>query len=84
MKVVIAQQGVPVGDYTRHLLRNLGIAQKVLANVVSEEPDVKAVMSKVVLGEADAGYVYRTDVTPVANKVDVIRLPTWAQPPVRY
>ena len=84
VKVVIAQQGVPVGDYTRLLLRNLGIAQKVLANVVSEEPDVKSVVSKVVLGEADAGFVYRTDVAPVADDVNAIRLPTWSQPPVRY
>ena len=84
VKVVIAQPGVPVGDYTRQLLRNLGIAQKVLANVVSEEPDVKSVVSKVVLGEADAGFVYRTDVTPVADDVDFISLPTWSQPPVRY
>ena len=75
---------MPVGDYTRQLLRNLGIAQKVLANVVSEEPDVKSVVSKVVLGEADAGFVYRTDVTPVADDVDFISLPTWSQPPVWY
>jgi molybdate transport system substrate-binding protein len=84
VKVVIAQQGVPVGDYTRQLLRNLGISRKVLDNVVSQEPDVKSVVSKIVLGEGDAGFVYRTDVTPVANDVKFIRLPTWSQPPVRY
>jgi molybdate transport system substrate-binding protein len=84
VKVVIAQQGVPVGDYTRIILANLGISRAVLANVVSQEPDVKAVTSKVALGQADAGYVYRTDVTPVASKVTSIRIPAWAQPPVRY
>ncbi len=84
VKVVIAQQGVPIGDYTRQLLRNLGISKAVLANVVSQEPDVKAVVSKIVLGEGDAGFVYRTDVRPVANDVNFYRLPTWAQPPVRY
>jgi molybdate transport system substrate-binding protein len=84
VKLVIAQQGVPVGDYTRQLLRNLGISRSVLANVVSQEPDVKAVVSKVVLGEADAGFVYLTDVRPVADDARSVALPTWAQPPVRY
>ena len=36
------------------------------------------------LGEADAGFVYLTDATSVSNKVQVIALPAWAQPPVRY
>jgi molybdate transport system substrate-binding protein len=84
VKVVIAQAGVPVGDYTRTLLRNLGISAGVLANVVSQEPDVKSVVSKIVLGEGDAGFVYRTDVTPVKNDVKFLTLPTWSQPPVRY
>lgn len=84
VKVVIASQGVPVGDYTRTILRNLGISAAVLANVVSNEPDVKSVVGKITLGEADAGFVYRTDVTPVRGDVNFIRLPGWAQPPVRY
>jgi molybdate transport system substrate-binding protein len=45
---------------------------------------VKAVVSKIVLGEGDVGFVYRTDVKPAANDVNFYRLPTWAQPPVRY
>lgn len=84
VKVVIAQAGVPVGDYTRRMLRNIGIFTKVMANVVSQEPDVKAVVSKVVLGEADAGFVYRTDVKPVADRAKFVLLPSWAQPPIRY
>jgi molybdate transport system substrate-binding protein len=84
IKVVIAAQGVPVGDYTRTILKNLGISSAVLANVVSNEPDVKSVVGKVTLGEADAGFVYRTDVTPVRDKVQFLRIPAWAQPPVRY
>lgn len=84
VKVVIAGVGVPVGDYTRVILRNLGISRGVMANVVSNEPDVKSVTSKVALGEADAGFVYRTDVTPVASQVTFLRIPAWAQPPVRY
>lgn len=84
VKVVIAGVGVPVGDYTRVILKNLGISKAVLANVVSNEPDVKSVTSKVSLGQADAGFVYRTDVVPVASQVSFVRIPAWAQPPVRY
>jgi molybdate transport system substrate-binding protein len=84
VKVVIARQGVPVGNYTRQILRNLGISAAVLSNVVSQEPDVRSVLAKVALGEADAGFVYKTDAATVANDVSVIKLPAWAQPPVRY
>jgi molybdate transport system substrate-binding protein len=84
VKVVIAAAGVPIGDYTRTILKNLGISTAVLANVASNEPDVKSVAGKVALGEADAGIVYRTDVTPIKDDVDFIRIPAWAQPPVRY
>src|SRR5262245_33512812 len=84
VKIVIARQGVPVGNYTRQILRNLGISSAVLANVVSQEPDVRSVLAKVALGEADAGFVYRTDAATVVNDVSVIKLPTWSQPPVRY
>ena len=55
IKLVIGAQGVPIGDYTRKLLANLGLSS-VLKNVVSEEDDVKYVVAKVALGEADAGF----------------------------
>ena len=84
VKVVIARQGVPVGNYTRQILRNLGLSSAVLSNVVSQEPDVRSVLAKVALGEADAGFVYITDATTVKDQVNVVRLPAWAQPPVRY
>jgi molybdate transport system substrate-binding protein len=84
VKVVVARKGVPVGDYTRTVLSNLGISRAVLANVVSEEPDVRGVLAKIALGEADAGFVYRTDAATVKGKVGVVRLPTRAQPPIRY
>ena len=84
VKVVIGKAGSPIGDYTRTLLRRLGIWRAVLANVVSQEVDVRGVLAKVALGEADVGVVYRTDTATVKRRVDVIRLPVRAQPPIRY
>jgi len=75
VKLVLATQGVPVGDYAREALENAGIAAEAQANVVSNEEDPKAVMQKVLLGEADAGIVYVTDVTPkVASHVDTVEI----------
>jgi molybdate transport system substrate-binding protein len=83
VKLVVGAEGVPIGDYTRKVLENMG-ASDVLANVVSEEDDVKGVVSKVSLGEADAGFVYATDVKPVADKMATIELPDDAQARVEY
>ncbi len=63
VQVVLAAEGVPVGDYAREMLDNAGISQDVLANVVSNEPDDAAVVAKVSSGEADAGIVYQSDIT---------------------
>ena len=82
-KLVVAAPAVPVGSYTRTVLRKLGLSS-VLAKVVSQESDVKGVVGKVALGQADAGFVYVTDVKPVAGQVVAIRIPAWAQPRVRY
>jgi molybdate transport system substrate-binding protein len=84
VKVVIGDAGVPVGAYTRTVLANLGITAAVMNNVVSQETDVKGVVGKVVLGEADAGFVYATDVRPVLRRVGVIRIRESAQPHVVY
>jgi molybdate transport system substrate-binding protein len=82
-KLVVAGKAVPVGAYTRTVLRRMGLLA-VLSKVVSEEPDAKAVAGKVALGEADAGFVYVTDARPVKDAVAGIRIPVWAQPRVRY
>jgi molybdate transport system substrate-binding protein len=84
LRVVIGDKSVPIGSYTRQLLDTLGITADVMKNVVSEETDVKGIVTKVALGEADAGLVYRTDARPVAKQVKNIPLPQWAQPPIRY
>jgi molybdate transport system substrate-binding protein len=84
VKVLVGTPTVPVGSYTRTILKNLAISAPVLANVVSQETDVRSILGKVALGEADAGFVYITDANTVAGQVNVIALPAWAQPPVRY
>jgi molybdate transport system substrate-binding protein len=83
VKLVIAGPAVPVGGYTRTVLRKLGLTS-VLSKVVSQEPDVKAVTGKVALGQADAGFVYATDARPVRAQVSVIGIPARAQPRIRY
>jgi molybdate transport system substrate-binding protein len=83
VKLVICGSAVPVGAYTRTVLRKLGLTS-VLAKVVSQESDVRAVTGKVALGQADAGFVYVTDTRSVRNRVSIIRIPARAQPHVRY
>ena len=87
VKLVIADKTVPVGIYTRQVFATLeqsgrygaDYAAKVQKNVVSEETNVRQVALKVQLGEADAGVVYTTDVTP-SLKGAVIQLAI----PARY
>jgi len=83
VRLVIGAEGVPVGDYTRQVLDNLD-ATAVLESVVSEEEDVKAIVSKIALGEADAGFVYTTDVRSAEEDILSIELPAEAQPTVEY
>jgi molybdate transport system substrate-binding protein len=83
VKLVVAAPAVPVGGYTLQILQNMALTS-VLENVVSRESDVREVLAKVALGEADAGFVYSTDARTVAGKVAVLKLPAWAQPKVQY
>jgi molybdate transport system substrate-binding protein len=84
--LVIGAEGVPVGDYTRTVLGNLPPAQgeAILANVRSEEPDVKGVVGKLTQGAADAGFVYATDVEAAGDDLRAIELPRELEPVGTY
>jgi molybdate transport system substrate-binding protein len=84
VKLDIAASGVPVGSYTLQILKNMNLLAAVLKNVVSQETDVREVLAKVALGEADAGFVYSTDAKTVLGQVTVLKVPAWAQPKVQY
>jgi molybdate transport system substrate-binding protein len=87
LKLVLAADAVPAGRYSRAVLRNLSrrpgfgadYPTRVLANVVSEEENVKGVVAKVQLGEADGGLVYRSDVAPaIATRLRILEIPAAA------
>jgi molybdate transport system substrate-binding protein len=84
VKVDVAAPGVPVGSYTIQILKNMNLNAAVHKNVVSQETDVREVLAKVALGEADAGFVYSTDARTIPGQVIVLKLPAWAQPKVQY
>ena len=81
--LVLAGEGVPAGDYARDVLSNASIAdglgdgfrERVLANVRSFEPNVRAALLKVELGEADAAIVYDTDVDPRNSRLRTVAVP---------
>ena len=93
VKVVLAAPTVPVGSYARATFAKLSgqngypadFPAAVDKNVVSNELDVKAVVTKISLDEADAGVVYTTDVTPsVAPKLNVFPFPATVAPDIEY
>ncbi len=81
-RIVLGGSEVPVGTYTARVLdaaaRELGadFRSRVEARVVSREPDVRQVLAKVSLGEADAGIVYRTDALTAKDKVRIVSIPS--------
>jgi molybdate transport system substrate-binding protein len=83
-RLAVGAKGVPIGDYTRTLLKRLGLSRALTNNTVSSESSVANVVAKVALGSADAGFAYVTDGRIAADQVQAIRLPRYAQPPVRY
>jgi molybdate transport system substrate-binding protein len=76
VQLVLAAEGVPVGDYARDVLGNAGIFEAATANVVSNEEDNAGVVAKIATGEADAGIVYASDVsTRVAGDLRSVKIP---------
>jgi molybdate transport system substrate-binding protein len=84
IKLILAAKEVPVGQYSLTFLENATLdvqfsrefQDQVLQNVVSFEDNVKTVLTKVVLGEADAGIVYSSDISPeAAEDVAKIEIP---------
>lgn len=75
VRLVLAAPDVPVGEYGREALAKAGIGEDAEANVVSNEEDVKGVVQKVALGEADAGIAYVTDVTSEVADVEAVEIP---------
>jgi molybdate transport system substrate-binding protein len=83
LKLVVAGPKVPIGLYTREVMKRLGLLM-VLKKTVSLESDVKGVVGKVALGQADAGFAYLTDVASVSSRVRAVGIPARAQPTVVY
>jgi molybdate transport system substrate-binding protein len=91
--LTIGNRQVPVGQYTRQLFAELAadpsfgpaLVKGIEGNVVSEENQVKAVLAKLLLGEADAGIVYRSDLAAGAGRrLTAIPLPEQYRPRVVY
>jgi molybdate transport system substrate-binding protein len=85
-QVVVGSESVPIGSYTREALSKLPREQEeaILANVVSNEPDVKGIVGKLTQGAGDAGFVYVTDVNATGGDLKAIDLPDELDPVVTY
>ena len=85
-KVAIGSESVPIGSYTRELLSRLpgDAGESILANVRSNEPDVKGIVGKLTQGAVDAGFVYVTDVRAAGEGLKAIELPAAIEPDVTY
>jgi molybdate transport system substrate-binding protein len=78
--LVLAAPTVPAGRYALEALAKAQVAAKPL----SQEVDVRAVLNRVSLGEADAGIVYVTDVRSAAGRVTGVEIPPQFQVVARY
>jgi molybdate transport system substrate-binding protein len=89
IKLVLAAEQVPAGKYARAVLMSLdqvygpGYSSRALANVVSNEENVRQVLGKVELGEADAGVVYASDAAAAAQLI-TIPFPDQVNPYISY
>jgi molybdate transport system substrate-binding protein len=85
-KIATGSATVPVGSYTLQILAKLPAAQRkaIMANVRSQEPDVKGVVGKLTQGAVDAGFVYITDVKATKGALKAIELPKSTDPSAAY
>ncbi len=81
LKVITGNEDVPIGKYTLEVLNKLNekygadFSEKVQANVVSKETNVKRIVTKINLNEGDVGFVYKTDITDsVKENVESIEI----------
>ena len=86
VKIAIGSESAPIGEYTRELLAKLppGQEKAILANVRSNEPDVKGIVGKLTQRAADAGFVYVTDVKAADGALEAIELPPALEPNATY
>ena len=86
VRLVVGDEDVPVGSYTREVLDRLPEAQRdaILVNVKSEEPDVLGISAKLTQGAASAGFLYATDVRAAGEELEAIDLPHGLEPQVVY
>ena len=86
VKLAIGSESVPIGSYTREVLARLPKAEAdaILANVRSNEPDVKGIVGKLTQGAVDAGFVYVTDVNGAGDELRAVKLPADLEPDVTY
>ena len=76
IQLILAGENVPVGEFAREALDEAGILEGALANVVSNEQDAAAVVAKILLGEADAGIAYLSDVSVASgNDLGSVEIP---------
>jgi len=82
-KLIVGDPAVPIGAYTLQVLGNLGIDPASL-NIVSKEQKTTDIVSKLELGESDAGFIYTSDATSAGDKLKSIELPAQAQATATY
>jgi molybdate transport system substrate-binding protein len=92
VRLVLTERAVPIGRYTREVLTaasatghyGTDFGARVERNAVSQEPNVRALLVKVELGEVDAAIVYASDARIAGSRVHVVSIPANLAPPVAY
>ena len=83
-RIAVGNAAAPIGAYTRSVLATMHLGVILRRNAVSSEPDVRSIVAKVVLGSADAGFVYLSDWKAASTRLRLIRIPARFQPPIAY